>query len=548
MSNAQDAGSSAPGLRFTLDGRVVDVADDSGSLLEVLRDRLGVMSVKDGCSPQGQCGCCTVLVDGTPRVSCVTPARRVAGRTIETVDGLAPEVGARWSRAFVEAGASQCGFCTPGIIMRLEGHRRRGDDLSDRRVVGRALAAHLCRCTGWQTIFEAAEDAGTAFSGSRSPASEIDARDLDGAARRATIEGHRHQAVGPEVVLGRGGFADDRAPRDAPVGLRAADGTLVVADTAAGARAAIGKVQGRQSTQRSTPPVPLPEPTEDWVSTLRTSWVDPGYIETDSSWCEPDGDPADPEANGGGFGGKAETPVREQAAAGAALHGRPVRVRWSREDVTRHGAKRPPLSLALRSDGSLRVVVARTPGIGEVVASYARDVGVASVTVTEVDVVGPPTSGSVRAAGWGEVAAFLAATRARRDGTTRCEVTSPEGAWASAECLPTGIEVEVRCGEVLDATVLRSYCIGAAHMALGWVTSESLTVDDEGEVHTLTIRSLGIVRPLDMVPVDVTIHPDGDRGPVCGSDAVFAAVAGSVWAAQGCPPTWPTDVAFSVSG
>ena len=105
-----------------LDGRPVSVepvegagASGLGTLLEVLRDRLGVRSVKDGCSPQGQCGCCTVWVDGQARVSCVTPLSRVRGRHVTTVDGLAPEVAHRWSEALCATGGSQCGFCTPGI-------------------------------------------------------------------------------------------------------------------------------------------------------------------------------------------------------------------------------------------------------------------------------------------------------------------------------------------------------------------------------------------------------------------------------------------------
>src|ERR1700760_4045440 len=75
-------------VAFTLDGRPVEVADEAGSLLDALREGLGVRSVKDGCSPQGQCGCCTVLVDGSPRVACVTPLRRVAGCRVTTVDDL----------------------------------------------------------------------------------------------------------------------------------------------------------------------------------------------------------------------------------------------------------------------------------------------------------------------------------------------------------------------------------------------------------------------------------------------------------------------------
>ncbi|MGH9153604.1 MAG: (2Fe-2S)-binding protein, partial [Acidimicrobiales bacterium] len=106
-------------IRFRVDGRDVSVADDGASLLEVLRDRLGARSPKDGCAPQGQCGCCTVLVDGQPRVACVTPARRVGGRTVTTLDGFPDDERRAWAEAFTAAGASQCGFCTPGIVVRL---------------------------------------------------------------------------------------------------------------------------------------------------------------------------------------------------------------------------------------------------------------------------------------------------------------------------------------------------------------------------------------------------------------------------------------------
>src|SRR5204862_6358819 len=133
-------------VRLTVDGRDATVPDDGASLLEVLRDRLGVRGAKDGCSPQGQCGCCTVLVDGAPRVACVTPLARVADRSVTTVDGL--DDVAEWAEAFTATGASQCGFCTPGIIVRLASTRADVDD---------ALLAHLCRCTGWQTIREACD-------------------------------------------------------------------------------------------------------------------------------------------------------------------------------------------------------------------------------------------------------------------------------------------------------------------------------------------------------------------------------------------------------
>jgi CO/xanthine dehydrogenase Mo-binding subunit len=86
--------------------------------------------------------------------------------------------------------------------------------------------------------------------------------------------------------------------------------------------------------------------------------------------------------------------------------------------------------------------------------------------------------------------------------------------------------------------VLRSYCIGAAHMALGWVRSEGIAVDADGEVHDLTIRSFGIIRAVDMPHVEVEIVDD-DRPAVNGSDAVFAAVAAAAWRHAGFPPRWP---------
>ena len=202
-------------IALEVDGRAVEVDDDGASLLEVLRDRLGLRGPKDGCSPQGQCGCCTVLVDGAPRVACVTPVRRVQGKRITTVDGLDLEVRQRWADAFVATGGSQCGFCTPGIVCRLA-----GDEPTTRDQVDKALAAHLCRCTGWQTIVEAVEH--------RGPAPE---RDLEAAGRRASIEGGVPQEVGPHVVLRGGGFADDTAPADALVAVPDGQGGWGVGET-----------------------------------------------------------------------------------------------------------------------------------------------------------------------------------------------------------------------------------------------------------------------------------------------------------------------------
>jgi xanthine dehydrogenase small subunit len=502
-----------PPIALEVDGRAVEVADDGATLLEVLRDRLGRHGPKDGCSPQGQCGCCTVLVDGAPRVACVTPVRRVAGRRITTIDGLAPDVRAAWAAAFVATGGSQCGFCTPGIICRLA-----GGSPTDRGAVDRALAAHLCRCTGWQTIVEAWEMFGT----------PSDPRDLDAAARRATIEGGVPQRVGNDVVLGGGGFADDTAPPGALVAVPDGDGGWALGATLALARAAAGKVQGRRTT---APPLhPIAVPAGEWARTLRTTWVEPAYLETDASWCEPGGEPAGALGNGGAFGGKASSIAPEVARRLAAEHDRAVRVVLSREDTVRLGPKRPPLAAGIRADGTGEVVVARTPGIAD-----AMRAAVPGLHVTEVDLAGPPTSAALRAAGWAEATVLVAGL----GGDPRVTVTAPSGATATATVSPDRIVIRVACGEPLDEVVLRSYCIGAAHMALGWITSEALVVDAAGTVGGLTIRSFGIVRPGAMPHVEVEIVPE-DGLPVNGSDAVFAAVAASAWIGQGCPQEIPT--------
>ena len=146
---------------------------------------------------------------------------------------------------------------------------------------------------------------------------------------------------------------------------------------------------------------------------------------------------------------------------------------------------------------------------------------------------GPPTSTALRAAGWAEAAILLASLQPED------AVLAPNGAAASATIGSDGsVAVQVRCGRPLDAVVLRSYCIGAAHMALGWVRSEGIAVDEHGEPVDLTIRSFGILRAVDTPHIDVTIEPD-DGDPVNGSDAVFAAVAAAAWRHLGYPEQWP---------
>jgi aerobic-type carbon monoxide dehydrogenase small subunit (CoxS/CutS family) len=526
------------------------VADDTATLLDVLRDQVGVRSVKDGCSPQGQCGCCTVWVDGDPRVACVTPIRRLQGRQVTTLDGLPAEERDRWADALVTTGGSQCGFCTPGIVMRLAALAGTGVTTEQ---IDRSLLAHLCRCTGWQSIEEAARLAldrpPPDAHGGRAP------RRLDQASARATLEGGVPQDVGAEVVLGRAGFADDTSPPGCLVAVPDGAGGYVVADSVAEARARTGRAQGRSTTLALDHPVPLP--LGHWALTLRTTWVEPGYVEPDASWCEPGGEPASPLANGGAFGGKLHSPVAEMARRLADEHQRPVRVLWSREDVVRHGPKRPPVAAGIDGDGRgvLRVGVSpegvpadRWDSVEAAVAAVAP-----GLVLEQVSLLGPPISLDLRAAVWAEAAVLAAAAAAAASGARPgpeqlVEVTAPGGGRASARCRgDESIEVSVDAGPLLDEVVLRSYCIGAVHQAVGWVCTEGIAVDPSGTVYDLTMRSFGILRARDMPPVSVVIRTDAPGPSVNGSDAVFAAVAAARWLADGLPPQWPSRRAHEMA-
>ena len=165
----------------------------------------------------------------------------MAGREVTTLDGLPDDRRRRWADALVAAGGSQCGFCTPGIVMRLAALEAPADvppaTAPSPGRVDQALLAHLCRCTGWQTV----EEAATAVLGDAPAAPSV--RDLAAAARRATLEGGSPQRVGAEVALGHGGFADDGPPPDALVAVPRADGGYAVAATLREARALAGSLR-----------------------------------------------------------------------------------------------------------------------------------------------------------------------------------------------------------------------------------------------------------------------------------------------------------------
>jgi xanthine dehydrogenase molybdenum-binding subunit len=142
-------------IGFELNGEMVSARSDHPHLLAALREELNVLSPKDGCSPSGQCGCCTVLVDGKAVVSCQQPMDKIEGSSVTTLEGFDDHERQRLAGAFAVSGGLQCGFCTPGILVRVKALLdKKGSDLTSSEAAGR-LGAHLCRCTGYSKIFDA---------------------------------------------------------------------------------------------------------------------------------------------------------------------------------------------------------------------------------------------------------------------------------------------------------------------------------------------------------------------------------------------------------
>jgi carbon-monoxide dehydrogenase small subunit len=147
-------------LAFQLNGRAVNVAVAPDTLLvDLLRDVLGQKGTKIGCR-EGECGACTVLLDGLPVNSCLLPALKVQGRSVVTIEGLTRPDGALdpVQQAFIEAGAVQCGFCTPGMILNAKALLQ-VNPRPEEAEIRKALSGVLCRCTGYQKIVRAVQAA-----------------------------------------------------------------------------------------------------------------------------------------------------------------------------------------------------------------------------------------------------------------------------------------------------------------------------------------------------------------------------------------------------
>src|SRR5215467_12603817 len=141
-----------PKVTFTLNGKPVTASYEPGmNFLEVLREECGIVSAKNGCAPEGACGCCTVLVDGQPVLACLRKPEQMEGCDVVTLEGLSEPMRRVLGESFVLEGGVQCGFCIPGILVRASSLVEKGKT-ADRDAVAQALSGHLCRCTGYARI------------------------------------------------------------------------------------------------------------------------------------------------------------------------------------------------------------------------------------------------------------------------------------------------------------------------------------------------------------------------------------------------------------
>ena len=175
-------------LKFKLNGKPVELEVSGGErVLDLLRERLKLVGTKEGCG-KGECGACTVLMDGKPVCSCLLLSSQVAGREIVTIEGLASgEKLHPVQEAFAEAGAVQCGFCTPGAVLSAVALLKRRPDPS-RAEIRSALSGNLCRCTGYEKIVTAVELAARKMAGAGGKRPRAKARPPSARAGAATVK------------------------------------------------------------------------------------------------------------------------------------------------------------------------------------------------------------------------------------------------------------------------------------------------------------------------------------------------------------------------
>lgn len=175
-------------LHFTLNGKPTEASYEPGmNFLEVLREECGVVSAKNGCAPEGTCGCCTVMIDGKPAMSCLRKPEQMEGREVLSLEGVPEDMRRVLSEAFVVEGGVQCGFCIPGIVVRAASLMEQGT-ADNREAVAKALDAHVCRCTGYERIVDAIQTAGEAWKNGK---------------HLASTEPRRHDFFGEEFGMSR---------------------------------------------------------------------------------------------------------------------------------------------------------------------------------------------------------------------------------------------------------------------------------------------------------------------------------------------------------
>ncbi|HNU09026.1 MAG TPA: 2Fe-2S iron-sulfur cluster-binding protein, partial [Pyrinomonadaceae bacterium] len=198
-------------MEFFLNGvRKQFTGDPQMRLLQYLREVENVISPKDGCSPQGACGCCSVMIDDRALLSCTTPMSKVEGRSVVTTEGISAERRRIFTNAFVEKGAVQCGFCTPGFVIQANALLDKNPAPS-REEIEKAVNANLCRCTGYKKIIDAIDYAAESLRENR----DIPAPVSDGRV------GRRHpRYLADRTVLGHRPYIDDltRPNPDDPTG------------------------------------------------------------------------------------------------------------------------------------------------------------------------------------------------------------------------------------------------------------------------------------------------------------------------------------------
>lgn len=413
-----------PEFTFTLNGEEITIAaDPKTSVLDVLRDSLGVLTMKAGCSPQGLCGCCTALIDGKPRLTCTLPVKSLAGKSVTTLEAVDPLVRDALALAFTQEGGTQCGYCTPGIalsasVLLAPGPSQNLNPTDEE--LHRALAPHLCRCTGYTGILDSLRLAACALRG------ECTIPDSPRPEAREQVLGDRpfvDDLVRPDMLHavlvwapGPIGDVEVDLPQEA---LRLRSRVVDVGEPVAvvwGETPALVKRRARDAKVRFTPDgrsgeaaggvVVAPAAAGPGVhveARVRMASTDPVYLEPEAVLAVPDTAGARPTItlytasqrpaaelaavrgalaatgaqvrsrvlpSGGSYGGKTSTVLAIVAAQAAIATGRPVRLSLDLEEGLRVHPRRSGGEAAVTVTGTKTGVVKGISGAGGVTSGW----------------------------------------------------------------------------------------------------------------------------------------------------------------------------------